>query len=58
MVKGNNWARGASGARSSDVKLIGKSVTRPRRSSPLLASAERPVISEDEEDEEATTSRK
>lgn len=40
VVKGNNWARGGAsgGARSSDVKLIGKSVTRPRRSSLLLAS--------------------
>lgn len=57
MVKGNNWARGGAsgGARSSDVKLIGKSVTRPRRSSLLLASGKREdpvIIFEDEEDGE------
>lgn len=57
VVKENNWARGGAsgGARSSDVKLIGKSVTRPRRSSLLLASGKREdpvIIFEDEEDGE------
>lgn len=47
---------GASGgARSSDVKLIGKSVTRPRRSSSRFGKREDPVILEDEEGGEVTT---
>ena len=59
----STWLRGiigqgggaSGGARSSDVKLIGKSVTRPRRSSLLLASGKREdpvIIFEDEEDGE------
>lgn len=47
---------GASGgARSSDVKLIGKSVTRPHRSSSRFGKREDPVILEDEEGGEVTT---